>query len=140
MMGPIIGMAFLLTALLLRAMRGGEEKVSKGLCIGIVAVASILAPCKVVYMTINFLVLFVPARRFNSRASCVMFKLCVLVLPILFVIASRFAALLPYLSGGSTGGKSPEYEGAECYTLGGLLSDPRATYLLFANTLARQYE
>ncbi len=133
--GPIIGMAFLLTALLLRAMRGGEEKVSKGLCIGTVAVASILAPCKVVYMTINLLVLFVPARRFNSRASCVMFKLCVLGLPILFMIASRFAALLPYLSGGSTGGKSPEYEGAECYTLGGLLSDPRATYLLFANTL-----
>lgn len=44
--GPIIGMAFLLTALLLRAMRGGEEKVSKGLCIGTVAVASILAPAR----------------------------------------------------------------------------------------------
>ena len=131
---PIIGMAFLLTALLLRAMRG-EGRISKGLCVGTVVVASVLAPCKVVYMTINFIVLFVPARRFGSRVSCVMFKLCVFGLPILLMVASRFAALLPYLSGGSTGGKSPEYEGAQCYTLGDLLGDPKATYLLFANTL-----
>lgn len=131
---PIIGMAFLLTALLLRSMRGAG-RISKELCIGTVVVASLLAPCKIVYITINFLVLFVPARRFGSRASSVIFKLCVICLPVFFMFVSRFASLLPYLSGGNTGGKTPEYEGAECYTLGGLLADPGATYLLFANTL-----
>lgn len=138
--GPIIGMAFLLTALLLRAMRGGEEKVSKGLCIGTVAVASILAPCKVVYMTINFLVLFVPARRFNSRASCVMFKLLRAWPPDSFHDRIAFCGVAPLSVRWKHGGQVSRVRGRGMLYAWRVAEQSKGDLLALCQHPARQYE
>lgn len=128
---PIISLSILLTALLLCAIRG-EGRISSSLCIGIVLVASLLAPCKVVYATINFIVLFVPSRRFASRKSEIIFKLCTIALPLALVFVFRFMFISALLAGANGAGADDVV--VPKYTIGEFLEDPFAAYTLFANT------
>lgn len=130
---PLIGMAFLLTALLLRAMRG-RGRISAQLCIAIVLVAVIMAPCKVVYMTICFIVIFVPSNRFSSRARGNLFKVCVILLPLAVAMVLSLTTLLPNASAGNGQVQDTGIGAIETYSLGELLNNPLSTYMLFANT------
>lgn len=130
----IIGLSFLLTALCLKAV---YEKGVLGarLCFGIAVVAVLLAPCKVIYILIASLVLFIPAKRFTSPRNAAVFKVGVVLLCFAAILALRMASLTSLA--GSDGGSSLDSRGVETgvfYTLGGLLSDPVNTVLLFVRT------
>ena len=69
----IMGLAFLLTGMCLRAVYG-EGLMSRKEKAGIVVVAVLLAPCKVVYTVIVLLVILIPRKRFSSTAASARFK------------------------------------------------------------------
>lgn len=130
----IIGLSFLLTSLCLKAVYG-EGLLGVRLCIGIAVVAVLLAPCKVIYILIAALVLFIPAKRFTTPRNAAAFKVGVILLCFTAILILRMASLASLA--GSDGGSSLDSRGVETgtfYTLGGLLSDPVNTVLLFVRT------
>lgn len=135
----IIGLSFLLTALCLKAIYGSGQ-INVGLCAGIVGVALLLAPCKVLYALIAFLVILVPSERFSTKRNAVLFKLIVLGGAALAVMVFRFASLAQ-LSGIDPSGSTLagcDYRGSESghfYTLASMLGDPLNTVLIFLRTL-----
>lgn len=132
----IIGLAYLLTALLLKAIYGtgrlGVKEVAS-----ITAVAFLLAPCKVVYSAIALLLLFVPKERFSSRKKSICFKVGVLVLMGASIVALRLPMMLDFAGVAPSDGL--DYRGEESgvfYTLRDFFENPGAMFLLFVRTLA----
>ena len=64
----VIGLCFLLTSRLLRAICA-EDKLELREVIQIVAIALLLAPCKLLYIAVLLLVFLIPARRFRSEQN-----------------------------------------------------------------------
>jgi len=72
----VIGLCFLLTSLLLRAIYA-EGPLERRELVQIGVVAVLLAPCKLLYIAVLLLVFLIPARRFRSAASARRFKLAI---------------------------------------------------------------
>ncbi|WP_283170283.1 DUF2142 domain-containing protein [Curtanaerobium respiraculi] len=130
----IIGMSFLLTALLLQAIFG-TGKISKASCAGIIVVAALLAPCKVVYVVLGIAILFVPSQRFSSHRSAILFKAGVLIVPLIFIGAVRLSALVEYATGSSPEAVRADGTSGSYYTLSGLLLHPLSSFKLLDSTL-----
>lgn len=128
-----IGLAFLLTALLLSAICG-EGKIRMRTLVGIAVVGCLLAPCKVIYTAILLLVFFIPRKRFTSRRACILFKGGALLLAFAMIVAFRMSSV-GSLAQSSDGG---DYRGAErgtFYSLSDILAHPRNSFLIIMNTL-----
>lgn len=132
----INGLAFLLTAMCFRAIYG-KGLISRRDKVGLVVVAALLAPCKVVYTVIVLLVLLIPRERFASQRSSRRFKITVLVCSFAAIIAMRAATLLQMAGlspSASTGLDVRGVEQGEFYSLFSVLSDPLNTILLYIRT------
>lgn len=131
----IIGLAFLLTGMCLRAVYG-EGLMSRWEKVGLVVIAALLAPSKVVYAVIVFLVVLIPRKRFPSTASSVRFKSIAIGCSLVAILAFRAAVLLQMSGIASSGGgvSSRGDEQGTFYSLTGLISDPANTVLLFLRT------
>lgn len=134
----IMGLSFMLTALLLRPIFGGE-KATSGLMIGSAVVLFLLAPCKVVYGAIVLLVFFIPQGRFESRRAAWLWKLGLLAVALVGIAVIRGAALVSMLGvAPSSDAPSVSLRGEEAgvrYSLSLLWTDPGAFVELWANTL-----
>ncbi|WP_225748878.1 DUF2142 domain-containing protein [Paraeggerthella sp. Marseille-Q4926] len=132
----IIGLAFLLTALCFRALYG-EGQMKRHDKVGLVIVAALLAPCKVVYTVIALLVLFIPNKRFASRRSALLYKSIVIACSLVAVLGTRMATLLQMADVGSSVSAGLDVRGEEqgtFYSLSGMLSDPLDAVLLYLRT------
>lgn len=131
----IIGLAFLLTAMCLRAVYG-KGLMSRRHKIELVVVAVLLAPCKVVYIVIVLLVLLVPRERFSSKAASVRFKTLAIGCSFLAIAVIRAAGILQ-MAGVTASASTAGVRGAEqgtFYSLPGLIGDPINAILLFLRT------
>lgn len=128
----IMGLAFLLTGMCLRAVYG-EGLMSRKEKAGIVVVAVLLAPCKVVYTVIVLLVILIPRKRFSSTAASARFKAIAIGCALLSVLVFRAAGLLQMAGVASSstaeGSRGDEY--GTFYSLSGLVSDPLNTVAWF---------
>lgn len=72
-----ISMAFLLTAMILNIIIGGKKVTRKQIAL-VLVVAVLLAPCKVVYSFIVFLILFARPDQFETKKQCAIVKALVI--------------------------------------------------------------
>lgn len=128
-----IGLAFLLTALLLNAICG-EGKIRVRTLVGIAIVGCLLAPCKVIYTAILLLVFFIPKERFTSNRACVLFKGGALLLAFAMIVAFRMSSV-GSLAQSSGGGDSRGAEHGTFYSLNDVLAHPRNSFMVIMNSL-----
>lgn len=135
----VIPMSLLLTALCLKAMFGtGLMRKGEWLSIGLVG--ALLAPCKVIYSLIVLMSLFIPKKRFNSRAEEVGIKVaCILICfaPILItrlgsVMATAGVGASPQPALSARGGNANDL--GTYYTISDVLQRPSKFILMVART------
>lgn len=133
----IIGLSLLLIALCLRAffrdeMFGWKEGIE------IVVVAALLAPCKVVYVLLAILALFIPSSRFSSKRQELFIKIgCALLVAIILLI-TKLPSIISN-TGASNSSAELWYRGDESgysYTLSDMLNNPLKTIIIYVRTLA----
>lgn len=127
--GGTIGLSFVFIALVLRAVLG-EGALSRRMMVALALFATLLAPCKAVYVLEVGLVLLIPGRRFTSRRAAVAYKAGVLALAALAVSADKLAMVSSVSSGTTTFA----FPGERTFSLYDLISDPLGTIFLFART------
>lgn len=130
--GPSLGFAFLLSALILRAIFDERRLETKDLIV-IVVVAVLLAPCKAIYVLIVFLALAIPRARFADKKTEIAFKAGIVVASAGVVLLLRMSSLL-MAAGASTGGDGLSYRGDEAgypYTVHDFISQPIMAVMLF---------
>lgn len=133
----IIGLAFLLTALCLRALYL-EGKMGRGLKASIGVLVFLLAPCKVLYSVLVFLVLLIPKSRFESNRECMFFKVGMLVLVLIAVLSLRLPTLVSMFQIPTDGAQLSmrgEDESGTFYSVGDILGNPLGFALLFIRTV-----
>ena len=131
--GGIIGIAFVLTALLLKAIYC-KEKLSKFELFGILLCSIMLAPMKVIYTLLLGLVFFIPADRFASRRSSQLFKAGVLAAALLSILCLRLASVSALAASSGTGLDSRGTEVGHFYDLSDFIAKPIAAITLFLRT------
>lgn len=135
---PIIGFAFLYLALLLK-LTYDTGHVSYTQMGATLATGILLAPCKIVYLVLSFVVLFIPQSRFRSRKEELAFKLMILVVPTLVALAARVSLLLN-MTGAQQFNSQLDLRGAEqgtYYTFSDLITHPLSTASLFLRTFVK---
>lgn len=124
-----MSMVFLMFAYLMRMMYR-EEKIDwkQLLCYGVLVVLAV--PMKIVYVAVAALVLIVPKDRFRNPKYHLLFK----ILLGLVAVTAIFVGQLGYI-GRMAGSSTTPGNGVAAYTIPWLLSHPKDTILLFANTV-----
>ncbi len=85
--GPIIALAFLFLALVLRAIQA--ERMSIPLAVSMLLVGSLLTPAKVIYAVLLLAVLMIPNDRFPNKSVALAFKALVIVVPLALALLNR---------------------------------------------------
>lgn len=133
---PIIGMAFLMTAILLRFVFSHDHISKKELVLSLVLMA-LLAPCKVVYVLIGLLACAIPSKTFPNKRISIIYKTSLLGIGLLSIVAFNSPALISTLF-------EPEHmtsldtrgtETGEFYSLSYLIGNPIESAAIFLNTL-----
>ena len=133
-----LGLAFLLTAFLLRAIHREEGiGLKELLCIGITG--CLLAPCKTVYSLIILLAALIPSARFSSKGKAIAIKLVLIVLPFAVIALLQLPGILTMLGITQTASEAAVVMDGDVvvvptYMPGDLLSDPGFAASLFLNT------
>ncbi len=130
----IIALCFLLSAVLLRSIFSNEE-IGLRQAVTLFALVFLVAPLKIVYLSVLLLLLFIPQRRFCSRKYAFIFKLVVVISAIASIASVRLASISSLVGSGAV--DSLDYRGTETgifYSLNDLLSDPLGTAALFVRT------
>lgn len=131
----VIGFSILLISLLLRMMHG-TETIAPRLMIASVVVAMLVAPGKLIYTLMALLCLFVPNARFSSRKQAVIWKFCMLCLPIVAVFASRFAKIVSMSGINPSSQTGQTRRGAGYYfTLSDAIADPGGMIQKYLRTI-----
>ena len=122
-----IGLGLLTTALLLR-LHYGKDQVSLRLMVGFVLCATLLAPGKIVYVTIGLLGVLVPTSRFSSKRVAVCFKVATVLVPVAFAALLGFTRVTTTLAGHTTDAADTlDHRGKQSgtfYTLDDLIGHP----------------
>ncbi len=133
----IIGLSFLLIALLVRII-AHEEKASRKYLVATCATAVLLAPCKVVYVPICILALCVPTTRFSSSREMLVWKASMLLLPLFCIGLLRMTSIV-HVSGadGSSGQTVTRFgnEQGTYYKMTDVVQRPLHTAYVFLRTL-----
>lgn len=124
----LLGMAFLLFALMMQGVMGKGRMQTKDMA-GILILSALLAPCKVIYSLMLFLVLFIKQERFESRWQGVLFKVAVFALPAILVAITSLSRMVDLSSVQVSG------EESERYSLFSIVSHPVWFVDLVVNTL-----
>lgn len=97
----LMGFCFLLIALCLRC-KYQTEKVSVKQMIAVIVVGILLAPCKLIYLLLSFLVLLIPQKNFKDVREATAFKIAAIGLPILSLLIFQFSTLFAIAGVGGT--------------------------------------
>lgn len=127
-----IGLSFLFCALAFKAMVN-EGAMSRGELIRLGVVALLLSPCKVVYVLMLVLLLFIPSSRFGSRKLAFRYKAGLIVMGFVFIAILRLPSLLGTIGGVGLDEASSQTV-SERYSIAGLLADPVYFALLILRT------
>ena len=133
----ILGLSFLLIALCLKAIYS-KERVATRVFVGIAVVTFLLAPCKVIYALLAFMVLLIPLKAFSSKPRAILFKTGVPLLSIGTVLLFRLATMSSLASMGSTAADALGSRGGDqgqLHSIFEFFSDPMGTITLFIKTL-----
>lgn len=131
----IIGLALLLSALLLRAIFDSETVTPKHQ-IEIAIVAALLAPCKLIYIPVLALYIFIPSNKFKHPRQKALSAMLIVLIGILSVSLIRLTSISSLASTPSNG--ALDYRGTEqgiFYSLQDILTNPLATIALFFRSL-----
>ena len=133
----IIGLSFLLIALLVR-MLTQEEKASRKYLVATCVTAVLLAPCKMVYVPICALALCVPTKRFSSKREMLIWKVSMLLLPFFCIGLLRMSSIV-HVSGadGSSGETVTRFgnEQGTYYKMADVVQRPLHTLYVLLRTL-----
>lgn len=135
-----IALSFLLTALILRAIVE-SRKILILEQILIIVVAAALVPCKLIYIVIAFLALFIPSNRFISNRNAMLFKLAIVFFPLAVLALTRLSTITGLASSASSASSSVGARGTETgtlYSLGVIFDDPLSSALFFIRSLEVQ--
>lgn len=130
----IIALSFVSIALLFRSICR-KDQISWQECAQIAACAFLLAPCKVIYVLVFFLVFLIPRDRFASKRQTIMFRIGVFLLMLVSLLLVR----LPSIGVIAIEGNGLDYRGEESghfYSIVSLLLNPVATATMFFRTFA----
>lgn len=136
----ILGLAFLLTSLVVRSL-WKEEPITAREVGEIGVVACLLAPCKVVYVFIVALLVFVPRKRFASRHQEIVVKGSILILPFLVIVIVKLGSLLSLSGVSSVATSTVDYRGVESgyfYTLSDVINAPIKFIIMYIRTIVEQ--
>lgn len=123
--GGIIGFSFLYLALLLRSIRK-DEAMRRNEYLGLLFVAMILAPCKVIYVLETGLVLLIPSKRFTSKRFEWFAKLSI-IFSAMFVVSASKLQMIASVTGGAPLSSS---SGGGTNSIWDLVLDPLGTIAL----------
>lgn len=133
----IIPMSFLLTAECLRAIKS-KGKIAKREVVQITVTAALLAPCKVIYVLLAFLALFIPNERFGGRRRGYRIKLICCALIAAFLILVKLGDVVSTIGGVSQDSSGLDYRGAESgyfYSVSDVLNSPIKFAIILLRTL-----
>ncbi|MCL1797544.1 MAG: DUF2142 domain-containing protein [Eggerthellaceae bacterium] len=133
----ILGLSFLFIALCLKAIYT-TESISRKDFIAIALVAFLLAPCKVLYALLIFMVVLIPIKAFSSKRSAVLFKTGVPLLSMLSILLMRLPGMFSPANVGEAATSALLLRGTDqgyTHSLSELFSDPLGTGLIFMRTL-----
>lgn len=132
-----MGLMFLLTALLLKALLE-KGVMSPTLLFAMPALSFLTMPVKVVYLPITLLVLFIPANRFPSKRIAWLYKGGFILASVAGILSVRLEALLNFSGIDSKSTTDLDIRGTETgtmYSIGFFLSHPIHAIKLFTNSL-----
>lgn len=131
----ILGLAFLFTAAILRAIKQ-EGMIGRREAATIFVVGILLAPCKVIYSLLALLVFFIPSRRFSSSSRALQFKIGLLVCMFAAVIVLRITTLATMVgAAGMTSDLSRDGQSGQAFTVALILSNPISSLMMFVRTV-----
>ena len=139
----VIGLSFLLLALTLR-MLYGEDRIRTRHMASYLVVATLLAPCKVVYTALVLIVLLVPSQRFSSRRTAILFKALAFALPAAAILLTRMVTMVNMLFPGAVKTDAAATSGvsgpgrAVFYSASYILQAPLGFLKILARTFWRQ--
>lgn len=129
----IIGVSMLFVAEVLRMIYG--DSVSRGQLIFCAVLCFVLAPSKLVYTPLLFLVLLIPSEK--MKAACPhpnVLKVVLIAVGILGLLVGQLGSMASYVSADS-GAAYVDWAGQEGYSLSWVLQNPASTVVIFVNTL-----
>ncbi len=135
----VIGFAFLLIALLLRVICL-DERPSRGVLVASVVVATLLTPCKLVYVFLCFVALLAPKERFSSKREMFTWKAAMLAAPLLVLVLLRLSMLAKVSGIGEDPNATTSRLGEQgvMVSVSSILSNPLHSILVFFRTLYQE--
>lgn len=132
----LMGLCFLLIALCLRC-KYQTEKVSLKQMASIIVVGILLAPCKLIYFLLSFLVLLIPQKSFKDVRMATVFKIAAIGLPIFSLLVFQLSTLFAIagvdgmnINEGNRGLATEEFNTAH-----DMIGHPLHTLFVYANTI-----
>lgn len=135
--GGIIGLAFLLIALIVRSIYR-EGKIDRNEIASIALVTFLLAPCKLIYTPIIILSIFIPSKRFRGRSRKIYFFCAMMLLALIAVALLRIPSLTGLASAASSNANYRGTEVGHFYSVADILNNPLTTVMLFFRSLMVQ--
>ncbi|WP_251158330.1 DUF2142 domain-containing protein [Caniella muris] len=136
-----LGLMLLLTALLLKAVFD-DGPLGRPMMAAIPVAAFLTIPCKVIYLPVMALVFFIPASRFESRRTALLYKAGCLGAAVVALAALRLGSIVSATQALDGGGeKALAVRGDQTgryYSIGELVADPAMTVQLYVDTLQAQ--
>ena len=139
-----IALGLLETALLLRLLFG-DEPVSLKLMAGFLVTGALLTPGKLVYALLCMCAVVVPASRFSSKRTAILFKVGAVLVPILVVLVVNSSRVLAVMGASPSEPGAPgdglDHRGEESgyfYTISDIVGNPLHSIAFFLSTLWQQ--
>ena len=98
----IIGMSFVFIAICLE-LRYSKTPLTTRHIVGLVVLSTLLAPCKLVYFFLIFLVCIIPNQKFSSLRRAIIFKTALVALSALSICIFSLSSLLDVIFGDNSG-------------------------------------
>jgi len=133
----ILGLSFFLIALCMKAIYCSDRLKQRDF-IAIIASALLLAPCKVVYSLLIFLILLIPNKAFASKRSAILFKVGVPLMALGLISLLWITTILKLFGFGSTANGNLDLRGTEVghfHSISEFLIDPIGTIGIFVRSL-----
>lgn len=128
--GIVLGMSFYFIAYVLD-LTFMKEKVEVKDMIILTAVMAFLAPIKVVYLLLAFMMFFIPKSKFGSTKKYVIAAASMAAVIALVFLAFRIGKIIEYAAGDNT---KLDYTDADSYTMAQILGDPVWTIKIMINS------
>ncbi len=130
----IIGMSFVFIAICLE-LRYSKTPLTTRHIVGLVVLSTLLAPCKLVYFFLIFLVCIIPNQKFSSLRRAIIFKTALVALSALSICIFSLSSLLDVIFGDNSGIPHRGTELHRFHSSSEFLSNPLKIAFIYANTV-----